>query len=78
MGMMLERARSALLGSLWLRITLLWWIVAMVLASGSAWLWWMHGVPFARPPHPWNEWVIHLAGPWVIWTASGWLARRSW
>jgi hypothetical protein len=50
----------------------------MVFAIGSAWLWWAHGVPFARPPHPWNQWVIHLAGPWVIWAASGWLARRPW
>jgi hypothetical protein len=63
--------------NLWLRITALWLSVSVVLTVGSAWLWWAHGVPFARPPHPWNQWVIHLAGPWVIWAASGWIARRE-
>jgi len=61
----------------WRTITLLWFGVAVVLTVGSAWLWWAHGIPFARPPHPWNQLTVHLAGPWVIWTVSGALARYS-
>jgi hypothetical protein len=62
--------------AVWLAITVVWFAAAVVLTAGSAWLWWAHGVPFARPPHPWNAATVHLAGPWVIWFASGFLRGR--
>jgi hypothetical protein len=61
----------------WDRITALWFCAAVVLTAGSLYLYVVQDVPFARPPHPWNKFTIHLAGPWVIWAVSGWLARRS-
>jgi hypothetical protein len=60
----------------WQWITLVWFAVSVVLTAGSTWLWWTQGIPFARPPHPWNAATVHIAGPWVIWAVSGWLARR--
>ena len=61
---------------LWNALTLLGFVAALVLTIGSMYLWLAHGVPFARPPHPWNQATVHFAGPWVIWAVSGWLARR--
>jgi hypothetical protein len=61
---------------LWNVLTLAGFVAALVLTIGSTYLWLAQGVPFARPPHPWNQATVHFAGPWLIWAVSGWLARR--